>query len=157
MPRLFPFVTLTDIPRDAGITLSCQMVDLQSKHTQLCKALACTPLDPDLGARLTVLELGTGCGIVGVTLASVLANCSVYLSDLCEARDIVEKNTTPRALQLGSGSTLAFVELDWDAELPASFTTAELKFDIVLAADCTYNPDSRYVVSYRYMTGVEGS
>lgn len=120
------------------------MADLQSKQTELCKALNLTAQAPRSSTRLNVLELGTGCGIVGMTLASILPNCNVKLSDLPEAREIVEKNITSPVLELGSGSSLSFLELDWDNELPAQSASPEAKVDLVLAADCTYNSDSRY-------------
>lgn len=120
------------------------MIDLHSKETELCKALNLT--GHDSGAGFGVLELGTGCGIVGMTLASVLTNCDVHLSDLPEAREIVEKNITEYNLELRNGSNLSFLELDWDDELPAWPARPEAKFDLVLAADCTYNSDSRYVI-----------
>ncbi|KAF3038806.1 hypothetical protein E8E12_005118 [Didymella heteroderae] len=104
---------------DAGITLSCRMADLESKETELCKALNFTAHDSDSGASLKVLELGTGCGIVGMTLASVVPNCNVHLSDLPEAREIIERNIIYYSLQLTNGSKLTFEELDWDNELPA--------------------------------------
>ena len=46
-------------------------------------------------------------------------------------------------VELGTGSSVSVRELDWDADLPA--WCAEAKIDLVLAADCTYNADSRYV------------
>jgi predicted nicotinamide N-methyase len=93
-----------------------------------------------------VLELGTGCGIVGLTLAALVPNSHVVLTDLPEAREIVERNMDSLATQLGNGSTLAFEELDWDADLPAWFARSQsrAKTELVLASDCTYNSDSRY-------------
>lgn len=121
------------------------MVDLLSKDSELCKALHLTAHSSDSSAILNVLELGTGCGIVGMTLASVVPNCAVHLSDLPEAREIVEKNITDYSLQLGNASKLSFEELDWDHELPARLARPDSKTDLVLASDCTYNADSRYV------------
>jgi predicted nicotinamide N-methyase len=91
-----------------------------------------------------VLELGTGCGIVGMTLAALIPNSYVTLTDLPEARDIVERNIA--STDLRNGSTLTFQELDWDADLPAWFTLSQekVKTELVLASDCTYNADSRY-------------
>ncbi|KAF2630800.1 hypothetical protein BU25DRAFT_386972 [Macroventuria anomochaeta] len=125
---------------DAGITLSCQMDTLGSKESALATALDFTSRDPS--ASLGVLELGTGCGIVGMTLASVIPNCDVTLSDLPEAREIVEKNISESVLELRNGSNLSFEELDWDAELPAWLAHPRAGIKLVLAADCTYNPDS---------------
>jgi hypothetical protein len=39
------------------------------------------------------------------------------------------------------GSTVAFQELNWDVEIPSNIATSRL--DLVVAADCTYNSDSR--------------
>ena len=121
------------------------MADLESKETELCKALNFTAHDSDSGASLKVLELGTGCGIVGMTLASVVPNCNVHLSDLPEAREIIERNIIYYSLQLTNGSKLTFEELDWDNELPARYVRPGGRVDLVLASDCTYNADSRYV------------
>jgi hypothetical protein len=123
------------------------MLDLQSQETSLCKALNLTAHASGSSTRLNILELGTGCGIVGMTLASVLPNCNVKLSDLPEAREIVEKNITGPVLGPLPGSSLSFLELDWDNELPAPFSHAGAKVDLVLAADCTYNSDSRYAIA----------
>lgn len=76
-----------------------------------------------------------------MTLAALLPNCRVVLTDLPEAQEIVEQNISTLATDLRNGSSLSFAELDWDAELPASLPG----FDLVLASDCTYNSDSRYV------------
>ena len=115
----------------------------KSKASKLSAALDFPSRDPT--SSLRVLELGTGCGIVGMTLASVVPNCHVTLSDLPEAREIVEKNISECVLTLTNGSNLSFEELDWDDQIPAWLARPESRIDLVLAADCTYNPDSRYV------------
>ena len=68
----------------------------------------------------------------------------MVLTDLPEAREIVERNIA--SADLRNGSKLAFEELDWDADLPAWLVQAqeEVKTGLVLASDCTYNADSRY-------------
>jgi methylase of polypeptide subunit release factors len=120
--------------RDAGITLSCHISDIHEGDSILAKAL----LPVHRAARLRVLELGTGCGMVGITIASIMDGAHVLLTDLSEAQEIVERNIL-RA-HTAKGSTLAFQELDWDAELPSDLSS---HLDLVIAADCTYNPDSR--------------
>jgi predicted nicotinamide N-methyase len=122
--------------RDAGITLSCHISDLLDEDSPLTKAL----LPVHRAARLLVLELGTGCGMVGITIASIVEGAQVLLTDLSEAQEIVERNIL-RA-HAAKGSTLAFQELDWDAELPSDLSS---HLDLVIAADCTYNSDSRSV------------
>ena len=81
---------------------------------------------------------------MGRTLALLLPNSRVVLTDLPEARDIVERNIA--SADLRNGSTLTFEELDWDADLPAWLVQAQekVKTGLVLASDCTYNSDSRY-------------
>jgi predicted nicotinamide N-methyase len=85
-----------------------------------------------------VLELGSGCGIIGKALASIRPNCHVILSDLPDAMDLMEHNITDSHLALGS--QLSSLVLDWDRDLPGSITAEQ--FDLVLVCDCTYNTDS---------------
>jgi methylase of polypeptide subunit release factors len=88
-----------------------------------------------------MLELGTGCGMVGMTLAHLIPDANVLLTDLSEAQEIVEHNINQT--KLARGSTLAFQTLDWDDELPQNLQSPPSPLDLVLAADCTYNSDSR--------------
>jgi methylase of polypeptide subunit release factors len=124
--------------RDAGIALACttSSLDRNEDHT-LRKGLS---RSKDTG-RYRILELGAGCGIVGIAIAQVLTETDVILTDLPEAQEIVERNIS-RA-HLAKESTLAFQVLDWDVELPANLQTPSSSLDLVIAADCTYNSDSR--------------
>ena len=88
--------------------------------------------------HLSVVELGTGCGIVGIALAQVLPRCSVCLTDLEEARDIVSRNV--RVAQPASGATVQFEVLDWD-EGPGDLI-AHRQYTLIIVSDCTYNSDS---------------
>ncbi|KAF9629933.1 putative Nicotinamide N-methyltransferase [Lasiodiplodia theobromae] len=88
--------------------------------------------------KLHVLELGTGCGIVGISLAQIIPDCEVTLTDLPEAREIAEKNIEGMNPAMSSSAT--FVPLDWDEELPQ--VVRERQYDLVIISDCTYNPDS---------------
>lgn len=124
--------------RDAGITLSCQITALTNPNSDLAQALLPAASKP----RLSVLELGTGCGMVGITIAQTISNSKVLLTDLEEAREIVERNMH-YAIE-APGASLDFVELDWDADLPRDLQSTLDQLDLVVAADCTYNPDSRY-------------
>lgn len=65
----------------------------------------------------------------------------------------MSKNIGTPVVELGKGSSLRFEELDWDAELPAWLALPSsggggggAELHLVLAADCTYNSDSRYVI-----------
>jgi methylase of polypeptide subunit release factors len=77
--------------------------------------------------------------MVGIAIAQIIKDADVHLTDLPEAREIVQRNLS--LAHLAEGSTLAFQELDWEDEIPTNIKTARL--DLVVAADCTYNSDSR--------------
>ena len=123
--------------RDAGITLSSHIDGLLDESSSLAKAL----LPSKRNTRLRILELGTGCGIVGISIAQIIGGAKVLLTDLPEAQGIVERNISQA--RTAKGSSLAFRKLDWDAELPQNLQAPSPPFDLVVAADCTYNPDSR--------------
>jgi predicted RNA methylase len=123
--------------RDAGITLSCHVTKLLDENSSFAKALL--PSKPS--TRLQILELGTGCGMVGITIAQTIESANVILTDLPEAQEIVQCNVSQA--RLAKGSILEFQELNWDAEIPSNLRTSSSRLDLVIAADCTYNPDSR--------------
>ncbi|KEF53800.1 uncharacterized protein A1O9_10201 [Exophiala aquamarina CBS 119918] len=86
--------------------------------------------------RLKVLELGAGCGIVGVAFAQ-LVKCDMLLTDLEDAQEILGRNVrlaTPTA-----GSSVQAQNLDWETGLDDSSNS---KFDLILVSDCIYNPES---------------
>ena len=88
--------------------------------------------------RLNCIELGTGCGIVSLGLAQALPNCDVLLTDLPEAEDVVKRNML--AARPASNTIISFEVVDWEKDLPISVSSKE--FDLILVADCTYNPSS---------------
>lgn len=123
--------------RDAGITLSCNLKELL--HPEQKPDTALFPLTRK--TTLQVLELGTGCGIVGISLSQTNPGAQVLLTDLPEAQEIIERNI--KATNALGRSTLQFQELDWEVELPENLLSPARPLDLVLAADCTYNADSR--------------
>jgi len=88
--------------------------------------------------ELNVIELGSGCGIVGISLAQSLSNCDVTLTDLPEAAEIVRRNLD--VMRPVTSSTANFLPLIWEEPLPKEICSRS--FDLILVADCTYNPDS---------------
>ena len=88
--------------------------------------------------RLNVLELGCGCGIVGISVAQTIPDCSVMLTDMPEVEEIVNRNIS--SMNPAISSRVHFEALDWEAELPPK--VREKTMDMILVADCTYNPDS---------------
>lgn len=93
-------------------------------------------LSDDKSRRLRVLEVGAGCGIVGIAL-SQLRKCEVVLTDLEDAQDIMQTNVECAALV--PGSSLRRQVLGWGAGLDGLESS---RFDLVLVSDCIYNPDS---------------
>lgn len=87
---------------------------------------------------LQVVELGSGCGIVGIALAELLPRCSILLTDLSEVNDIVTRNMA--VARPAPRSALDFRTLDWDEQPPDELRTAGI--DLILVSDCTYNADS---------------
>jgi len=129
--------------RDAGVAISCHFGQLLDEKSPLAQAL----FPSGLRAGLRVLELGTGCGVVGIALAHILQDATVLVTDLPEVTEIIQRNVS--CAKPAAGSSIRFEKLDWDSVLPSSLTTDAMTFDLVLAADCTYNPDSRYVMNPR--------
>lgn len=88
--------------------------------------------------RLNVIELGCGCGVVGIGLAQTVPDCSVLLTDLPEVDELVERNI--EAANPAMSSAIDFLPLDWEAPLPTK--VAARAFDLILVAECIYNSDS---------------
>lgn len=85
--------------------------------------------------HIRVLELGTGCGIVGLTISSLCPNCTVLLTDLEDAQEICTRNIEEN--RGGIFNSISFQVLDWESDIPKKES-----WDLVIVTDCTYNPDS---------------
>ena len=122
--------------RDAGLALVALLAKLDESSAQEPP----TPVRHLMPAKrkLQVLELGSGCGIVGIAFAQIYPGSKVFLTDLPEAMELLSINielATP-----ASHSKLVLSVLNWQEELPAVFQ--ETILDIILVSDCTYNCDS---------------
>ncbi|CAG7921139.1 unnamed protein product [Penicillium olsonii] len=84
-----------------------------------------------------VVELGAGCGIVGIGLAQMLANCSVLLTDLPEVEEIITRNI--HCTRPGDVSSVRYQNLDWE-QPPDDLCSQPIA--LILVSDCTYNADS---------------
>ncbi|EHL02470.1 putative UPF0665 family protein C23C4.06c [Glarea lozoyensis 74030] len=82
---------------------------------------------------LKILELGAGCGIVGISLSTLPNTTQIILTDLPEATDILTQNLSSLP------SDISHEVLDWSAPLPAHIAGTE--WDLIAISDCTYNPD----------------
>jgi predicted nicotinamide N-methyase len=86
---------------------------------------------------IQVVELGAGCGIVGIGLVQMLANCSVLLTDLAEVEDIITRNIN--ASHPATMSSVKYRNLDW-GNPPDDLCSCPI--ELILVSDCTYNEDS---------------
>ncbi|KAG6919270.1 hypothetical protein DXG01_007402, partial [Tephrocybe rancida] len=86
----------------------------------------------------TILELGSGTGLVGLVAGklqrrgenSMVSAPSVWITDQAPLLDIMRRNVQLNDL----GSTVDVAELDWGIPLPSTLPVP----DLVLAADCVY-------------------
>ena len=85
-----------------------------------------------------VLELGSGCGIVGIAFSQMVSRCKVLLTDLPEVSDLLYNNISEARPASESGVTME--PLDWDQVLPQEVKAQT--YDLILVSDCTYNVDS---------------
>lgn len=130
---------------DAGVTLSALIEVLCASQPEP----ACLPALRKLlkwdNPPLTVLELGTGCGIVSATLSHLRPLDTILATDMPEATEIATTNLAQKYGRMLSsdGTPLAvepeYVVLDWTEEVPPQVATKT--FDLVMVADCTYNSD----------------
>jgi predicted nicotinamide N-methyase len=87
---------------------------------------------------LEVIELGCGCGLVGLALTVWKENCRVILTDLPEAESIANFNLSKN--RGAKSSTAEFKVLRWGEPIPDYLK--RIPRDLVLVTDCTYNPSS---------------
>ncbi|KAI1469336.1 putative methyltransferase-domain-containing protein [Daldinia caldariorum] len=139
---------------DAGVVTASFLGDACSSKEGICDIL---PIRKD---SFNVLELGSGVGILGITLAQVLERAVVYghtsskatvlLTDLSEAEERARSNIARAEVALSQinpdGSTVAlqYEDLDWDEGKRGRFgaLASARPWDLVILSDCTYNVDS---------------
>ena len=88
---------------------------------------------------LKVLELGSGCGVVGLQIGHLCPTSNVFLTDLPEAMEILDYNVG-QAKQMSDRVNIQTTTLDWAEPLPGC--VAERQHDLVIISDCTYNSSS---------------
>lgn len=116
---------------DASLGFLMYLQQIASKSSHVRHVIETSTRKP-----IKVLELGAGCGVVGIALAQ-LYPCDMLLTDLDEAIEILQTNI--KLASIKSGSTLRAEVLDWSMELQDSIN---VKYDLVIVSDCIYNPDS---------------
>lgn len=88
--------------------------------------------------RLTAIELGCGCGTVGIALAQSIPDCDVLLTDLPEVDSLINANIA--RLNPAINSKVSFHPLDWEAPLPKDVHARV--HDLIIVSECTYNTDT---------------
>ena len=88
--------------------------------------------------HLNVLELGCGCGTVGIALAQAMPECDVLLTDLAEAKEIAEANIA--RMNAAISSKVAFTALDWME--PLTDEVERRVNDLIIVSECTYNTET---------------
>jgi hypothetical protein len=137
-----------DVPRDAGLAsviyLQRALDDIKTtagkpkyKHPESKMPALTRLLSNARSSPIQVVELGAGCGIVGIALASMLPNCSVLLTDLPEVESIITRNI--EGAQTAPQSSVGYQNLDWDNP-PDDLCSRPI--ELILVSDCTYNADS---------------
>lgn len=124
--------------RDAAIASVIYLQQIAAGDSAITVPLLSKLLQLERNAPLRVIELGSGCGIVGIALAQLLPECSTLLTDLPEVEEIVTQNIA--VAKPTPSSNLEYRTLDWDEALPEDLCNDSI--DLVLVSDCTYNADS---------------
>ncbi|TKA72303.1 hypothetical protein B0A55_07155 [Friedmanniomyces simplex] len=88
--------------------------------------------------RLNVIELGCGCGSVGISLAQSIPDCNVLLTDLPEVTELVEANI--ERMKPAMSSEVHFESLDWEQPLPEKLRNRIN--GLIIVSECTYNTDT---------------
>lgn len=88
--------------------------------------------------RLNAIELGCGCGSVGISLAQSIPDCDVLLTDLPEVTELVEANID--RMRPAINSRVRFEPLDWEQPLPERYQNRTN--DLIIVSECTYNTDT---------------
>jgi len=122
---------------DAGIILSAALTcnpisNLPDELRQFVRPIFSEP-------AMKVLELGTGVGILGISIARAFPSTTVVMTDLLDAQSLVDENTCTNAKTHPQMLRNAlFRALDWE-ERPFPEWTVREKFDLIVMADVTYN------------------
>ncbi|TVY26851.1 UPF0665 family protein [Lachnellula hyalina] len=129
---------------DAGLLLSAYLASTSIPSSK--KSLPPLPsLHKTLSQKdLAIIELGAGCGIVGITLSTLFRKqiSQILLTDLPEASEILTQNLyleNSNSNPNNNPRRISHQVLDWSSPLPQGVRAT--KWDMAVVADCTYNPD----------------
>ncbi|KAK7205652.1 putative methyltransferase-domain-containing protein [Myxozyma melibiosi] len=146
-----------EMGQSGTLTLAEEIGDSMAKHLWdsgifLCSYLRASKanqeefisqLITDTDRKQQILEIGCGCGTVGIALSKLVKNSRVLLTDLDSAKEVAERNIVLN--QDRSLTPVEFLPFDWDTsqnDEQQNAAVLDTQWDIVVACDCTYNPDS---------------
>ncbi|KAI8633521.1 hypothetical protein F5Y19DRAFT_244678 [Xylariaceae sp. FL1651] len=140
---------------DAGVITLAYLADACASPESIRAVLPIERKD------INILELGSGVGILGITIASILpeaaaaqgktlSTATVLLTDLEEAEERARSNIAIAEAKISnvySGDTIPTVKyenLNWDEGREGRFGSlaAATPWDLIVLSDCTYNVDS---------------
>ena len=124
--------------RDAGIALTAFLGDIMLQPQR--SSLVAKVLTKTNSHRPSVLELGSGCGIVGLEVAQICSQCEVTLTDLPDTMEILSYNVSKVMSSNPAVGNVITGVLDWDDANPK--IVQGHRYDLVIVSDCTYNADS---------------
>ncbi|KXN87965.1 hypothetical protein AN958_07975 [Leucoagaricus sp. SymC.cos] len=101
----------------AGQILSSHLTQTYQSVTQL--------------SNKTIVELGSGTGLVGLIAGRLDPSCEVYITDQAPLLNIMTKNVELNAL----AGRVKVAKLNWGEPIPSNIPS---KPDVILAADCVY-------------------
>jgi len=84
---------------------------------------------------LNILELGAGCGLLGIVLASM--GCSVVLTDVNQALPLIIENSALNQSMLNSKPKV--MPLDWENRTQIRAVEEQGQFDVIVATDVVFN------------------
>eukprot|EP01119_Soliformovum_irregulare_P020327 TRINITY_DN6557_c0_g1_i2.p1 TRINITY_DN6557_c0_g1~~TRINITY_DN6557_c0_g1_i2.p1 ORF type:complete len:179 (+),score=52.91 TRINITY_DN6557_c0_g1_i2:232-768(+) len=80
----------------------------------------------------TIVELGAGCGLVGISIAKLFPSSKILITDLGPLVPLIEKNIKLNGLD---SSQVIAQEYFWGNEIPDS-----IQADVIVASDCVWVP-----------------
>ncbi|KAJ2960582.1 hypothetical protein NQZ79_g3994 [Umbelopsis isabellina] len=128
-PAVFTVMQNQSLLSKRGITgsvlwdSSVMLSNMFTKHRQLFG------LEP---SATRILELGTGCGLLGITMAALVKQ--VLMTDQYEMLSLLAKNIRRN---LGENTNTDIAELMWGEPLPPDIR--KQTFDLIVASDCVYH------------------
>ena len=128
----------TEGPRDGGVGLvACLKHLAHSNEGSLSGAILRDRLQSGPSV-VRAIELGAGCGTVGIALAQLIPRIDVLLTDLPEAMEVLSQNV--KRARPASGSSVEAAVLDWEGH--GLDVIQDQTFDLIIISECTYNADS---------------